>query len=115
MERSTNTNNAKITNMVFIYTTCKTKDQARRLGKLIIESKLGACVDFWEAESCYNWQGELTYVSEVILLVTTLESKIENVNDLISQNHTYSVPIIAATDVRRINRAYKEWMTTEIA
>lgn len=101
--------------MVFVYTTCKTIDQARNLGRLIIEAKLGACVDFWQTEACYNWQGQLTYVPEVIILITTLESKIENVNELISRNHTYSVPIIAATDVRRINRAYKEWMTQEIA
>jgi len=30
---------------------------------------------------------------------------------MISENHSYSTPIIASIDVRRINRAYKEWMS----
>lgn len=99
--------------MVFIYTTCKTMDQAKRLSNLIIEQRLGACVDFWPTESCYRWEGEIQYVSEVMLLITTFELKIEDVNELISSNHTYGAPMIACVDVRRINRAYKEWVTQE--
>ena len=53
-------------------------------------------------------------IPEIMILITTLEAKLEDVNELISQNHTYAVPLIAGVDVRRINRAYKEWMTQEI-
>ena|SRR6266568_6818429 len=100
--------------MVFIYTTCANTDEAKLLGKLIIDKKMGACVDYWPINSMYNWEGELKELSQTMLMITTLESKLEEVNDLISKHHSYSTPLIAGIDIRRINRAYKEWMTEKI-
>lgn len=100
--------------MVFIYTTCADSNEAKLLGKLIIEKKLGVSVDYWPIDSIYNWEGSMKEVSQMMLMVTTLESKLEEVNDLVSKHHSYSTPLIAGVDVRRINRAYKEWMTKNI-
>ena len=96
--------------MVFIYTTCKDIDEAKKLGELIVDKKIAACVDFWPISSYYTWKGSLEYVPQVMLLITTFESKLEEVNQIISENHSYSVPLIAGVDVRRINHPYKEWM-----
>ncbi|MEI7765676.1 MAG: divalent cation tolerance protein CutA [bacterium] len=101
--------------MVFIYTTCATLEEAKRIGKLIIYQKLGACVDYWNVDSMYNWGKKLIEVPHVMLMISTFESKLETVNDLISEHHSYSTPLIAGVDVRRINRAYKEWMMQEVA
>jgi periplasmic divalent cation tolerance protein len=100
--------------MVFIYTTCANPSEAKLLGKLIINQKMGACVDYWPIDSMYNWESKLKEVSQVMLMITTLENKIEEVNDLISKHHSYSTPLIAGVDIRRMNRAYKEWMTEKI-
>jgi periplasmic divalent cation tolerance protein len=100
--------------MVFIYTTCATSDEAKRLGKLIIKKQLGACVDYWLVDSMYNWKKKFVEIPQVMIMISTFESKLELVNDLISQHHSYSTPLIAGIDVRRINRAYKEWMMQEV-
>jgi len=89
-------------------------EEAEKLGALIIEKKIGACVDFWPIKSCYNWENAFRCVSQAMLLVTTFESKLDSVTTLIGDNHTYSVPLIAGVDVRRINHPYKEWMMKEI-
>ena len=89
-------------------------EEAEKLGGLIISKKIAACVDLWPITSCYNWEGAYQCVEQVMLLVTTFEAKLEEVNEIISENHTYSVPLIAGVDVRRINRPYKEWMTEVI-
>jgi periplasmic divalent cation tolerance protein len=89
-------------------------EEAEKLAKLIIEQKIGACVDFWPISSCYNWENKLQTVSQAMLMVTTFEKKLDAVNQIISDNHTYSIPLIAGVDVRRINHPYKEWMMNEI-
>ena len=89
-------------------------DEAEKLGALIIESKTAACVDFWPIKSCYNWEGKYRSVTQAMVLVTTLESKLDPVTKLINDNHTYSVPLIAGVDIRRMSHDYKEWMVTEI-
>ncbi len=90
-------------------------EEAEELGGLMIEKKIAACVDFWPITSCYKWEGSMKCVSQVMLLITTFESKLESINEIISQNHTYSIPLIAGVDVRRINHPYKEWMMEEIS
>jgi periplasmic divalent cation tolerance protein len=89
-------------------------EEAEKLGTLIITQKIGACVDFWPIRSCYNWEGGMQCVSQSMLLITTFEAKLDSVTQLIKENHTYSVPLIAGVDVRRINHDYKEWMMNEI-
>ncbi len=100
--------------MIFIYTTCESLEEAEILGELIINNKIAACVDFWPVSSRYNWNGVMKRVSQAMLVVTTFESKLEDVNEIISKNHSYSVPLIAGVDIRRMNSSYKEWMTEEI-
>ena len=100
--------------MVFIYTTCTTEEEAKKLGKLILDRKMGAGVDYWPVNSMFNWQGQLKQLPQIMLSIVTFEKKLEDVNDLISNQHSYSVPMIAGVDVRRINRAYREWMTQEV-
>lgn len=89
-------------------------EEAKNLGSLIIRKKIGACVDFWSISSCYNWEGSFQCVEQAMLLITTFEAKLDAINQIISENHTYSVPLIAGVDVRRINYPYKEWMMKEI-
>lgn len=101
--------------MVFIYTTCATSEEARKLGKLIINKKLGVAVDYWLVDSMYNWKKKFVEIPQVMMMISTFESKLESMNDLISKHHSYSTPLIAGVDVRRINRAYKEWMMKEVA
>ncbi|MCL4400005.1 divalent-cation tolerance protein CutA [Patescibacteria group bacterium] len=100
--------------MVLIYSTCGSAEEARNLSKLIIERKIAACVNTWPIESCYTWEGAVKCESEYALLIKTNESKVQDVEDLILKNHTYSTPLVAVVDVRRLNRAYKEWMTTVV-
>ncbi|MGC9603572.1 MAG: divalent-cation tolerance protein CutA [Minisyncoccia bacterium] len=97
--------------MVLIYSTCRDIEEARKLSKLFVEKKVVACVDMWPVESCYIWEGALKCENEYALLIKTNESKVQDVEDIIHQNHSYSVPVVATVDVRRVNRDYKEWMS----
>ena len=100
--------------MLFIYTTCATLEEAENLGKLVIDNKMGACVDYWPIKSMYNWENKFKQISEIMLIIITFESKLEEVTDFISKHHNYSTPLIAGVDIHRINRAYKEWMMQEV-
>lgn len=100
--------------MVFIYSTCRDLEEARRISKLIVEKRIAACVNMWPIESCYTWEGALKCESEHALLIKTNESKVQDIEDIIQENHSYSTPVVATVDVRRVNRAYKEWMSGTI-
>lgn len=96
--------------MIFIHTTCKDMNEAEKLSGLIIDNKIGACVDFWPISSCRSLNGITVSQPRVKLLITTFESKLDAITKLITDNHSELVPLVAGVDVRRINYNYKEWM-----
>ena len=100
--------------MVFIYTNCASEGEAKLLGKMIIDQKMGACVDYWPIHSIFNNERGFKELPQTMVMITTIESKIEEVNDFMSHHHSYSIPLVAGLDIHRINRAYKEWMAEKM-
>lgn len=100
--------------MVFIYTTCKDVEQAKDLGKRIMKARIATCVNIWPINSMYWWEGALREGSEAVLIVKTNESKMAEIEAFLSKNHDYSVPVVAAFTIDRINREYREWSVSQI-
>ncbi len=100
--------------MVLIYTTCHDEESARKLAAAIIGKKLASCVNIWRIGSIYKWEGELKEEKEVAMLIKTIETKVQQIEDLISSIHEYAIPFIGVLNIFRVNRKYKEWMATVI-
>ncbi len=67
----------KSSNLRMAFVTAPDADTARRLGKLVLEARLAACVNLIPAiESHYWWQGKLDSSSEILMLIKTTEAKI---------------------------------------
>lgn len=101
--------------MVLIYTTCRDAEEAKKLGRAIVERRLAACVNIWPMESMYFWKGEFTEDKEAILIIKTNEPKIAEIESFILQNHSYSTPFVGSVVLHRLNREYKEWMAGVMA
>ncbi len=101
--------------MVFIYNTCRDVNTAKELGKKIIKARVAACVNIWPMHSIYFSDGELKEDTEAVLFIKTNEPKMAEIENFLIKNHTYTTPIVAALEVKRLNREYKEWMGTVMA
>ncbi len=100
--------------MVFVYTTCHDEESARKFAATVIEKKLASCVNIWRIGSIFKWEGALKEEKEVAVLIKTLDTKVQQIEDLISSIREYAVPFAGVVNVQRINREYKEWMATVV-
>lgn len=100
--------------MVLVYTTCQNIEEAKKIGKTMVEQKIAACINVWPIDSAYVAGEGIKEGAEAALLIKTDERKVQNIEDLVSKIHTYSVPFVGVIDVRRLNREYKEWIATVI-
>ncbi|WP_286888221.1 divalent-cation tolerance protein CutA [Pseudoalteromonas sp. ESRF-bin5] len=99
------------TQFKLIFTTCKNEDEARMLGKALVEKKLAACVNILPAmSSIYMWEGEVKEMIEVKMLVKTKTEKMNDVFLTIKAMHSYEVPEIQVIDITTGNLAYFNWM-----
>ena len=95
--------------MVFMYTSCTDKAEARHLGFSAVEEKLAICADFWPMESIYPWQGVVQDVAQYMVVFTTKKSLSRKLADFIGGLHSYRVPMIAEFDTAFLNNSYVMW------
>ena len=97
--------------MLVVLTTTPNSDEANRLARSIVESKLAACVQVLpQMTSVYFWEGEVQTEPEHVLLIKTLEEKFDALAQFIRENHSYDVPEIVAIEAEKVSESYLGWM-----
>ncbi len=99
---------------VIITTTVPNQEEALRIGSLLLEKRLAACVQYKNIHSQYLWEGRLCSDNEVRITIKTARCHYRAVEKSIMQNHSYDCPQILMLPVQRGLRAYLKWMKTQL-
>ncbi|OGI78101.1 hypothetical protein A3D42_02685 [Candidatus Nomurabacteria bacterium RIFCSPHIGHO2_02_FULL_41_18] len=98
--------------MVSLYITCKNLEEGEKIGEAVMNIRAAGCINMFPTQSV--WRNDetdsLEKHEEVVLIVKTLESKVQEIEDLVRKVGSYKAPCIASLTVSRINREYKEWL-----
>ena len=95
----------------FVYITFPTMDEARALGKTLVEAHLAGCVNIFPVmESIYVWNGELCQEMEVVLIAKTTRDNLSGLTAFVKERHSYSTPCIASFLVEHQNQDYAKWL-----
>ncbi|HIJ56765.1 MAG TPA: divalent-cation tolerance protein CutA [Deltaproteobacteria bacterium] len=98
-----------------VYMTAGSKDEARTIGKALVEGKLAACVNIIEPmHSIYMWEGELQEDTEVVLIAKTTEGRVQELIDTVRSLHSYDCPCVLAVPVRTGNQAFLDWIRESV-
>ncbi|MCO7224654.1 divalent-cation tolerance protein CutA [Pleionea sp. CnH1-48] len=103
------------TDAVVLLTTVSNADQAQTLAQALIESKLAACVSLLPAiTSYYHWDGALQKDTEQQLIIKTISSKLETLEQWMNTHHPYDVPELLALDIKAGSNDYLNWLKTTL-
>ena len=104
--------------MILVYTTCESAEEAKKIGKILLQKKLCACINIIpNMESASLWppkSGKIEEANEVVLVVKTLESKYQEVEDEIKKNHSYDMPCIFSIPILKVSGEYSSWVNGEL-
>ena len=96
--------------IVLIQTTCATKEEARKIAKVLIEEKLAACIQIFEIESFYNWNNEFCCDNETLLNIKTRKDNFEKIKSRILELHSYDLPEIIQLDITNTSEEYLKFI-----
>lgn len=100
--------------VVFLYVTLSSREEGEKIGKILLEKRLCACVNIYSGiKSLYWWEGKIEASEEAIMIVKTKESLISEVTAEIKSLHSYTVPCIAKLDVDITFKPFEEWLLRE--
>lgn len=98
----------------FAYITCKDVTEARRIGRVLVEERLAACVNILPGmESRYWWKGEIESAQEAVLIAKTRAEAREGLLERVVALHPGETPCIVFLPVTGGNPDYLEWIARE--
>lgn len=100
----------KLKDIVFVYTTCSSIEEARSLGLSSINEKLAISADYWFVDSIYPWNGVVREGGQYMLMLATKKELSDELIKHIETMHSYNIPMIARCDVPITNHLYNSWV-----
>jgi periplasmic divalent cation tolerance protein len=101
---------------VIVFTTVGAGFDAAPLATALVDARLAACVNIIPAvRSIYRWQEKIEDEGEQLLLIKTVDDRVEALREALFARHPYEVPefvVIAADDV---SNAYGKWLCGSVA
>lgn len=100
-------------NIRMIYITTGSLEEARKIGKALVEEKLAACANIISGmESVYHWKGKIEKDKETILICKTTYSNVRKLTQRVKELHSYEVPCVVSLNVseQEGNEQYLDWI-----
>lgn len=101
--------------LVTVYCVFADADEAERIGRLVVEESLAACVNILApCHSIYRWQGRIEEGREVPALFKTTDAVANRLVERLALLHSYDVPAITVWPIDRALGEYAEWVERSV-
>ena len=103
-----------MTPVVVLTTVGATFDPAP-LATQLVEMRLAACVNIIpQIHSVYRWQGKIESDSEQLLLIKTVEERLDELKAALFSKHPYEVPEFVVIRVDNLSDGYRAWLLSSV-
>lgn len=97
-----------------VYMTAGNIEEARRIGRDLVESRLAACVNMIDGmHSIYRWAGELQQDTETVLIAKTTADRVSALVARVRASHSYECPCIVTLPISGGNPDFLKWIADE--
>lgn len=104
-----------MTDIRLLYVTTKDIEQARSIGRALLDRKLIACANILpQMESIYRWNGAIQNDSEAVLILKTEARLVEATKNAVLELHSYETPCVLTLNVESGSQAYLDWLKSEV-
>ena len=101
--------------VISVYAVFANSEEAERIGRLMIEERLAACVNILGAiRSIYRWQGQVETADEVAAIFKTSDARADALITRIASLHSYDVPCVATWPIDKILAPYADWVEDSV-
>ena len=97
---------------LIVLTTVSQTYDAREIAEELVSRRLCACVNILpQVYSVYRWEEKVEHDNEQILIMKTLDERIDELRDFILKRHPYDVPEFVVIDIDAIEGPYRDWLS----
>ena len=97
-----------------IYITAGDMAEARKIGHMLIEERLAACVNIFPITSIFRWKGEIDEANEFGIFVKTRSEKVKDIENKVKEIHSYEVPCVVSFNMDEGSADYLKWIDESV-
>lgn len=96
---------------VLVYMTAASREEALKIGRLLVEERLAACVNVLGGmTSLYWWNDAVQEDDEVAFLAKTRQGLVDPLIERVRALHSYDCPCIVSVPIADGNVAFLQWI-----
>ncbi|MCB0429957.1 MAG: divalent-cation tolerance protein CutA, partial [Flavobacteriales bacterium] len=100
---------------LFVYMTFPNREEAERVGTMLVEEHLAACVNITDGmQSVYRWQGRVERASETVCIAKTKVALFDALERRVQALHPYECPCIVAMPLAAASPSYLQWLDEQV-
>ena len=100
--------------LCWVYITAGSLEEAKKIGRELIEENLAACVNLLEnMTSIYKWEDKLEEGQEVVMIAKTRKTLMPKLIGIVKSNHGYDCPCILELPIQGGNPEFLKWILVE--
>lgn len=96
---------------IVVFVTTSSNEEAEKLGRLIVESRLAACANVLSGiRSIFRWDNKVSVENECLMIMKTTLQRYSELEAVIREHHSYQVPEIIALPIVAGSVSYLDWI-----
>lgn len=97
--------------MIMVYVTTPSKEVAINLARTTVTEALAACANVIPGvTSVYQWKGNVEEDQEHVVILKTVDSKVEQLSTRVRSLHPAETPCFIAIPIDKITSDFGEWI-----
>lgn len=102
--------------VVSIYVTVGSRDEACRIARILVAEKLVACANVFDpVTSVFRWNNAVEEEAESVLIAKTPADSVDRVKARLLEIHPYECPCVVVWPIVDGHEPYLEWVRAECA
>lgn len=96
---------------IVILSTAGSEEEASKIAEHLVNNRLAACVNIIPSiTSIYRWKGEMNRDHEILMIIKTDASRLEEIKTAVRSLHSYETPELIAIPVQEGLKEYLDWL-----
>lgn len=101
--------------VLFVYVTAANAEEARRIGRALVEEGLAACVNLPAPHTAiYRWEGAVAEEAEQALIAKTTRARFDELARRVRALSSYDLPCIVALPAAAGDAAFLAWVGMQV-
>ncbi|MDD5474006.1 MAG: divalent-cation tolerance protein CutA [Candidatus Methanoperedens sp.] len=97
-----------------VYITAGDMEEARNLGRKLVEERLAACVNIFPITSIFRWKDNIDETQEVGIIAKTKTEKVKEIEKRVKELHSYEVPCVVSFGIAEGSADYLKWIDESV-